>query len=104
MTRSYNGLNILKPIEDLYLPVNTMKTVLNECTHNDIAVIEIEFYALDGERYILQSNKNSFEYVCKEEVHNSWNDYVKVCNDNALGELDKNSNMYCTYVLLNNII
>ncbi len=104
MTKSYNGLNVLKPIEDLYLSLDTMKTVLNECTSNDIAVVDIEFYVLDGEEYIPQNNKDSFEYINHDEGYNSWNDYVEVCNKTALGVLDKNSsNMFCSYVLLKNI-
>ncbi len=101
MTRNYNGLDVLKPIEDLYLSIDAMKSVLSECTSKEIAVVEIDFYVREGEAYVLRNKRDSFEYTCQGQACHCWNDYVRVCNTTALGALSKNKeNVYCSYVLL----
>ena len=101
MTKYYNGLNFLKPIDDLYLSVDSMKSILMECTGNEVAVVGMDFYEKVGESYVKQKDNSKFDYVTKNTTCISWKDYVLRCNNLAYKVLsNSDSETFCTYISL----
>ena len=95
MKKSYNRL---KPTDNSYLSFNTMKSVLVDCTINEVAVVEIDFYEKVGDSYIHKNDKSDFYCNITKRHCTNWKDFVFRCNNSANYTLnDNDANTFCTY-------